>query len=612
MKAIYTKGVEMSKTPIELRKNHQRICYLMLLASVVLATFGVLWSLRYTVLATQDSIAAFVFARKHSIHECFQQNLNYSYSRGKLTILFPLVTTFRDIVLKTGNYPAIWLLQYVPIYANVILIALILKKRVGATVSMLFALVFSVFLQVDPWYSLIICYPLDFMYGLFTAILGLYLFSLFLESKREGKNKSRTILLITFSAICFYASLATYEAFLMVSIVYAVLAFNDCIKGEKKSKNFVLSLIPHACVGVIYLLNSILLTRETNMGINSPTYQFFSGSVKDTLRTWIGYSTNMFPTRQYQLVKENTGFVSSAFASKARLLITIAGAFGSAIASILIFAKTKEKSEQDIKKQHRSLIVIGACGLCLGLFFSLPHALSHKYLRYYCEFGGRGFVITTICYFGWAVMLTCLLSIVLILIAKASNKKRIFTVITSAILCLIFILASLMTNVSNNYYWLSTTGGSIKNLTLRSYLMSEDYASVQYNLICTPDFSGIQGDIEKSETYFEFETGVNDIEMTNDYGYFLENLEDYERAILYTYSKEDRIAVIYPYTQREDGTLTIDSFILYSITEEDYICTYRTISGEEIVMPVSVDGQNAVCVQCPSPIDPFSIIAILC
>ena len=139
----------MSKQRRSLSNRTDGILTVILAIATLISLFGLLFSLRNAYLCCHDSMTNFVDARKNSIPDFYRLNFTYSLHRGKITVLFPLVATFRDIVMSTGDYLNLWLLQYVPIVAVVALISFILGKKTTVNIGLSFSLFFTTFLQVD-------------------------------------------------------------------------------------------------------------------------------------------------------------------------------------------------------------------------------------------------------------------------------------------------------------------------------------------------------------------------------------------------------------------------------------------------------------------------------
>ena len=564
----------MSKQRRSLSNRTDGILTVILAIATLISLFGLLFSLRNAYLCCHDSMTNFVDARKNSIPDFYRLNFTYSLHRGKITVLFPLVATFRDIVMSTGDYLNLWLLQYVPIVAVVALISFILGKKTTVNIGLSFSLFFTTFLQVDCWHSLIVCYPLDFMYGLFMAILGVWFFVTFLNRKSRGL-KSRFIWLVL-SLICYYASLATYEAFITLSIIYALLAFLHCLKCDKKFKTFVIDLLPHAIVGVIYLVLVLLLSRKYQVGTGSEAYGMFNGSPEDALRTWYGFSTSMFPLKQFDVVNGQNVIRDYAFLSKSRVIITVGATVGSLVSSVIIFRQGRVMEEARKKNICNKLLTIGASGLILGSTFALPHSLSSHYQEWFIDGNALGYVPSTICYFGWMIMLVCALAFLLL---KLSRLPKPLTATIAIVICFVTLCGSAMTNTSNQTFWGATTGVTLKARTFRDYFMSDDFRQKDYRLVCCPDFIGLHFNFATNEAYIKQETGREDIALINDLDQFASVAMQYQNPMLFRYNAEDSVAMIIPIVSEENGVLYSNSVSFYSVLGGNF--RFSLINGDE-------------------------------
>ena len=145
----------------------------------------VCYFLKDEVLGCHDSFEDFIYAQMHTTSECFHKVLNFNLARGRVGFLSALVMTIRYIVLGTGNYTAVWLLQQVPIWLTVFLISWMVAKKTHPVYGIIFAAFFSAFLQIDNNHSLMVCYPMDFMYGMSLMVLGLFFYEKWLTKLKE-------------------------------------------------------------------------------------------------------------------------------------------------------------------------------------------------------------------------------------------------------------------------------------------------------------------------------------------------------------------------------------------------------------------------------------------
>ena len=208
-------------------------------AAAVIACF--LYYVRHMVLADHDSLYEFVLAREYDFKYAFNRALNFNLKRGRVGVIFPFVVALRYQINGTGNYIAVWLLQYVPIVANIALIAHIIRKTVNKGTSALFVILFAGLVQINRWHCLIICYPLDFMYGLFVMILGLWFYYLYLtdENKQGIAHYGKLVL----SAFLTYESFMAYEPFFVSCGAYAILTVYFAFKSEKKMSSRLCTLL---------------------------------------------------------------------------------------------------------------------------------------------------------------------------------------------------------------------------------------------------------------------------------------------------------------------------------------------------------------------------------
>ena len=123
-------------------EKHRNITAYITAGCLLVAVLVFIWMVKDTVLACHDSMKEFVDARIGGAGKGFEDGVKYGLARGKVGIIFPLVVGFRYMVNGTGNFILIWLLQYIPVFANVALITYLTGKKLGRINGMFWGLMF--------------------------------------------------------------------------------------------------------------------------------------------------------------------------------------------------------------------------------------------------------------------------------------------------------------------------------------------------------------------------------------------------------------------------------------------------------------------------------------
>ncbi|MBO4637197.1 MAG: hypothetical protein J5685_08650 [Clostridiales bacterium] len=485
------------------KKLTDKILYVVLTLCTLGVLISVLWSLRHILLCCSDSLAEYIFARaQHNFKWSFDRGMDFCLSRGRLGVIFPFVTAVRHLICMSGNYMACWLMQHLPVYLNVFLLSFIIGRRTKASYGLIFALSFLSFLQINGWHNLMICYPLDFMYGLFLCILALWLFQISMETKKKAVK----IITRGISAWLFYESMQTYEAFLFISAVYAWLALcfhlkkNGFKKGAKgKARLFIrsilhsaISLIPHFITAVAYLgiyvyIHAHPIVEDT--GNDLSTMGTFPGFVE----TLTVFSGGMFPMSNLLFPAVRIGTKSVGITS-GMILRTVLAGIGILCAAVLIY-RDKERG-----KHNRTLRVMAVAGIIGAVLFPAMHAATERYQGWVINEHQFGYVPTAICYYGWIVAASCIMGLVL----NAASKKKVTKAIFAFIGFAGFTVCTLVTCMINQAIIDTGVGPANPNLSLRAqtyYALTRDmdFRNSGCDVLYLNGFSGVHGFIGYDE-----------------------------------------------------------------------------------------------------------------
>ena len=544
--------------------------------AVVAAT--VIWIVRDTALSCHDSLEDFVKARLHGPLEGYRQGFEYGLARGRVGFIFPLVVMFRYLVNGSANYVAIWLLQYVPVFMNVGLLTYIIAKKFNKTFALFFPIFFLGLLQIDVWHSLIVCYPLDFMYGLFIAVLGAYLFESWMSDKASGKKGKKTLIKLIVSAFLYYESMQAYEAFIVMALIYAIIAGNYALKSSSaklkdslkpKLLYFVKALIPHFVVAVIYLAilvfirtHPIVDTAVSNIG-GTTEFRYF-------VLPYAVYSLGMFPMVDIRVLAS----VRDLFLHFSRRALIESAAAACALLAVTFISLVRYRSmaAEDRRREKRTLRVFLFCGIAFAMTFAIPHSLIPSYQEWVNVGHVGGYLPTTICYFGWSIALFSAYFLVLEFVAARGKMiRRCFTVGVT----LIFFVAVFVTfGINVSFRNIETTSGTWtahKARTFYDLLQNDEFKDKAIDILYVTGMSGIHNNIENNEELAEFELG-RDIELVNEY-------EELPSLL----KKEDSKVACYRYDSDAYAGLIIDA--------EDYnVYDKRWITDEPMYMVTSYEG----------------------
>ena len=557
-----------------------------------------IWFVRDTVLACHDSIYDFVDARLNGVTIGYKRAFEYGLARGRVGFIFPLVVMFRYLVNAKGNFIAIWLMQYLPIFANIGLISYILGKKVGKLHGALFAVLFLSFLQIDIWHSLITTYPLDFMYGLFIMILGLYLYNEYLEKKAAGAKKINIIRLIV-SVILYYESMQVYESFIMSSLLYAVLTVvyvkRSGLKLFSKDgiKKFVLTILPHFVTALIYL--GIIVYLRSHPVVETPVSSMAMTSFKPFLLTYIVFSVGMFPLMGIKVI---SSLKELFMAMDPRAIITsLMSALAFAAIGFGLMVSYRKSDAKDRKNALLKTLVFFIIGTLFALTFAIPHAMIPSYQEWVNVGHVRGYVPTTICYFGWAVVL---LTVFVAVTYYASYRSRRFRAIF--LLCIFFcayIGTYITFGINSAYRDTDYVTGTEQSLKAQNFfaLIEDDYLREQKSAVFySPNLIGVHFNIETDESLAEKLMGY-DMEIINTEEDLLNYTTQTDDIWCYRYDLDAKVGIVTRGTDyRVDriGWTTSEPVYFFTTYGGDFKVTYMCIGGGTKTMDLSLNEGELV------------------
>ena len=582
----------MQATNSRLKIDSYKIWLLILTVSCAVSVLLICWFNRNTVLGCHDSLIEFTYAKQWELSFAYQHAREFCLQRGRAGYLFPLIVTFRFFVHKYGNYWAVWLLQQVPIWFNVFFISFIVGRKTKPFYGIFFAGFFAAFVQIDIDHNLMTCYPLDFMYGLALMITGLYLFDGWLEHRNEGR-KSNWIRLI-FSCLCYYESMQVYEAFIMACFCYAWISMAYVFKnrreyGRKCFLKFILQLVPHGITGSVFV--GILLWLRTHPVVDGTLSSGDPGALGFFPKTWLTFSTALIPLSHRPEISRMDS-IRALLTDPFELGCAISAAV--AIAALLICI-VKEFPKQTREKQQSinlTLVALGLTGAAHALFFPVPLGIDSKYQFWVCTLGARGYLPGIICYFGWALLIVCTISIIANYLS--TKNKLLYIPVYAAAVIAVFLGAAFTVSINELYDRAEAPTGicvSKKGQAFFAFVTSDDIEKANADYIYVgPDYNGLGGILQHNNDYANYELG-RPVVLTN-------NAEDFElNSVNYPISSEfryngDLVAGYYvvldnPWDNEEEWVTTGDIIIVTTRPEPVTVTYYDETVSETITIDLA-------------------------
>ena len=593
-----------------IKKNYGKICNVLLAMTALVMVSMVCFFLRDTVLACHDSMLDFTDARLHDFKYFYEHAMEFCLARGRAGFVFPLVVSIRQLINGTGNYLAIWLLQQVPVWFDVGLIAWIIARKTRPYYGLYFICFYAAYVQIDFNHSLMVCYPLDFTYGLALMIIGLYLYDGWLKNLSSG-NKTNTVRLII-SLICFYESMESYEPFITASLIYIILSGIHAFKnrkeyGKKSIVKFILRLIPHGIVGLIYV--GIMVYLKINPVSDIPVTQPYSvGNIGAFLTTWKTFTLSLLPLTHYQ----NAGVTpATIFTGFFTIVFAAVMVFATVLLCLCVIADYSKKDKADRKKINRDLLLLGVIGLIVACTYSIPHAMTSNYQYWVLELGATGYVPSSICYYGWALSLTCAGCL---LVNLLSTKGRWLYIPAYAVAAAFLgTAAALTSDINHSYKGLPGATGeqiSFRAQAFFSCFSSDDVEACSADMIYVPEYWGIHGNIGTNDNYADYELG-KDTTLVNTYEAFTEVYSDYSTIAEFRYSEEADAGfyamIDNPDAEESKWTTTGNIIFVSSYPAEYEITYYDAEMQEEISTVIQADRTSTYVIENSNKVDLGSI-----
>lgn len=591
----------------KLNKEFVWTCFAGLFAALLAAL--VCFFLKDEVLGCHDSFEDFIFARMHDFKGWFDHALEFNLARGRVGFITSFVLTLRYYILSTGNFTAIWLLQQIPIWFTVGLIAFVTGRKTRPVYGIMFAVFYAVFVQIDTNHNLMNCYPFDFMYGMTLMVLGLFFYDEWLSNIGKKRNLIRIILSIFF----YYESMTVYEPFITACTIYALISFAHVWVrrkelGRKAFPEFVIRLIPHAVTaGVFFVILQYLKAHPVIQTVTVTAVDEY-GDFYDFANTWQTFSLALFPLSGIDNVNVVTSFQTLL---QGMFLPVFSCCAAASVICAFFAAKNSAPSREERKEINFRLLIIAISGLLFAVFYTLPHAATANYQMWVRDLNAKGYLTSSLCFFGWALMFSCLISILINVLAHKGKAAFISGMLVISFL--FFSCAEITMNINIVYRSNDAVTGqqmSYRGQAFYSFFSSEyahDYAAI---LIYTPGLSGIHFNMEIDDGYADFESG-RELTLTNSLPEFRRLAPYYDIAGVYTYLPSVDAGWYTSIANPEEMPrhwVSNGNIVFVSSYPQGYEFSYEDpATGEMIVSDVDMDRMQLYVIENSAPVDTDSL-----
>ena len=591
----------------KLNKEFVWTCFAGLFAALLAAL--VCFFLKDEVLGCHDSFEDFIFARMHDFKGWFDHALEFNLARGRVGFITSFVLTLRYYILSTGNFTAIWLLQQIPIWFTVGLIAFVTGRKTRPVYGIMFAVFYAVFVQIDTNHNLMNCYPFDFMYGLTLMVLGLFFYDEWLSNIGKKRNLIRIILSIFF----YYESMTVYEPFITACTIYALISFAHVWVrrkelGRKAFPEFVIRLISHAVTaGVFFVILQYLKAHPVIQTVTVTAVDEY-GDFYDFANTWQTFSLALFPLSGIDNVNVVTSFQTLL---QGMFLPVFSCCAAASVICAFFAAKNSAPSREERKEINFRLLIIAISGLLFAVFYTLPHAATANYQMWVRDLNAKGYLTSSLCFFGWALMFSCLISILINVLAHKGKAAFISGMLVISFL--FFSCAEITMNINIVYRSNDAVTGqqmSYRGQAFYSFFSSEyahDYAAI---LIYTPGLSGIHFNMEIDDGYADFESG-RELTLTNSLPEFRRLAPYYDIAGVYTYLPSVDAGWYTSIANPEEMPrhwVSNGNIVFVSSYPQGYEFSYEDpATGEMIVSDVDMDRMQLYVIENSAPVDTDSL-----
>ena len=368
------------------------------------------------------------------------------------------------------------------------------------------------------------CYPFDFMYGMSLMVLGLFLYDCWLSNL----GKKRAVIYIILSVFCYYESMTVYEPFITACFIYALISFAHVWKhrkelGKKSFLKFFVRLIPHAVTAVVFF--GILQYIKMNPIVQSVEVTAVDeyGDFNDFINTWSTFSLSLFPLSNCDHVNVVTSFQTLL---QGMFLPVFSGCAAAAVICSFLASRYMRVSPTKRRDISFNLLILSLSGLLFAVFFTLPHSMTANYQMWVRDLNAKGYLTSSLCYFGWALMFSCLISILINVLSYRRKAALISSMLVTAFL--FFTAAEVTMNINMDFRDDDAVTGqqmSYRAQAFYSFFSSEyanKYAAI---LIYVPGLSGVHFNMDIDDGYADFESG-RELTLTN-------SLREFRRESVY-------------------------------------------------------------------------------
>jgi hypothetical protein len=270
-------------------------------------------------------------------------------------------------------------------------------------------------------------------------------------------------------------------------------------------------------------------------------------------------------------------------------------------------ANIEKQTSEDRNNVTYNLIVMAVIGFFYAMCFCLPHSMTANYQMWVSKLHADGYLTSSMCYFGWALMFSCLVSALINVVA--GSRKPVFYISAAVLSVLFFLGAELTMNINIIFRSSDATTGqqmSYRGQAFYSFFASnyaEEYSAI---LIYMPGYSGIHFDIEKDDAYADYEVG-RDMYLTNDIDVFRYQAlyRDYSGVFIY-YPSVDAgwyTSIANP-TDRPEDWVSSGNLVFVSSRAGNYEFSYEDPdTGSVVTEDIDIGRMELYVIENSEPVD---------
>jgi hypothetical protein len=394
--------------------------------------------------------------------------MNEAIDQGRFHFVFSTLVLFIPYLWDTIYYYQF--IRLGAILLNLLLYFILIKDLSNSRKLAMFATVLALAFLPNNWqHNLLTSYPFHFHWGLSMFLLSMICF---LKAVEKGAYRSSIM-----SSIFFLAACMTYESFIPLMIVYAIIAIvirNDFPLSKTIGARVIYFLVPHLCVVFVYLV--IYLVFRSYFPVHYPGAQFRIISFKHVLNVMVQFIRSTFPGYFYfrdpgsmaitfdGLIDDYGGFVALFKHMKGDWLLK---------GSMVVMASWVLLQQSSNLFTKRAFWIAVALGSGMMILTLSPLAFTPKYQ----EWVAHGVLAYAYCYYSYFGTILLISTLVIGINQIIFNRKIIRYTFIVLVSCLLF-LSSLATDFYNYYITLDQQFSQAKWNAFDLFLQTPDFRQI--------------------------------------------------------------------------------------------------------------------------------------